>query len=774
MPELKPCIPDDTLPLNGVSVKARLASMISTIKNARAAAPAVNSAFSPLALSLAAARARGYTLAQPPVDKSFVSVNFAEIIRGAQATGEYLSVELASPGPVYAVGRGSSRIFTSFAGKTVGGIDASSAQRALNFKFAVLVEYTDAGGKKAYLLQETAAQLTGELDANKPIEAAGGVQRGNGYSVRVALLERNRILNPFNRIDWAEYINGIVPSQTSMSVSYNTNVARPYGPYWVATRPPGTPANLRFTSSAVSGSFPAYGFPADMLKHATTKHSPPATLYYGEAHREYDNRPEEGRGGAGLVDPGPFGAERGGNIEGGSRAAGGARIDRFGVVKWTAAEWSSFSQGFSLPYYTTDPNNMAPAEFTFSAGSAVQLTYAYEVPYDLEVKAATCRAMLAEYMSNTLTEPVFQSITLAVFTASFTVFKRVLGAFALGGATDTADKRVKYAGRNSKLLDLYVNRALDTTAEPGVDVAALLISGMSYTLTRSWSPNQAPPAARGVGYGQQGSNTPPSGSIVGGPSPSTWHAYQSAYTYKNGWEQGVTSFPPAQTGQRGVPVGVIVLHWGGETRAKVLGSLGTTKSTHYTVDSSGEVHQHAYIEDATWHAGVQNAWSIGIDLCTPGLIPIGQERAPRFSGFEAKSFPVLGRQHKYALARVAMYESTHQLVETLRTLYTIRDDLLGVVRDVSDGALYVVMRGGHYLAEEHASKWYGVTPHMMLALDDQNRPARVDEVFMFVYHCLRRQGNTAADAYINAIRTLEQTVLPATPTLPPRVKLLTT
>lgn len=774
MPELKPCIPDDTLPLNGVSVKARLASMISTIKNARAAAPAVNSAFSPLALSLAAARARGYTLAQPPVDKSFVSLKFAEIIRRAQALGNYLRIELASPGPVYAVGRGSSRVYTDIAGKTVAGLRVLAVKNLLGFTHAVLVEYTDASGKKTYFLQETASQLTGELDANKPIEAAGGVQYGNGYSVRVALLEQNSVLNPFNRIDWVEYVESIVPAQTTISVSYNTTVARPYGPFWVATRPPGTPANLRFTSSAVSGNFPEYGFPDDMLKHPVTKHALPTTIYYGEAHKAYDNRPEEGRGGAGLVDPGPLGEARGGGIESGSRPAGSARVDRFGVVKWTAADWSSFSQGFSLPYFTTDPNNLAPAEFAFSAGSAVQLTYAHEVPYDLEVKAATCRAMLAEYMANTLTEPVFQSITLDIFTASFTVFKRVLGAFALGAAASTDDKRVKYASRNSQLLNLYVNRGLDTTAEPGVDVAALLISNMRYTLTSAWSPNQTPPAARGVGYGEQGSNTPPAGSIVGGPSPSTWHPYQSAYAYKNGWEGGVTPFPPTQTGQRGVPVGLIVLHWGGETRAKVLGNLGATKSTHYTVDRSGEVHQHAYIEDATWHAGVQNTWSIGIDLCTPGLIPSGQERAPKFSGFEAKSFPVLGGQYKYALAPVAMYESTHQLVEKLRTLYNMRDDLLGTVRDVSDGGLYVVMRGGYYLAEDHASKWYGVTPHMMLALDDQNRPARVDEVFMFVYHCLRRQGNTAADAYTNAIRTLEQSVLPATSTLPPRVKLLTT
>ncbi|MGA1353406.1 MAG: N-acetylmuramoyl-L-alanine amidase [Candidatus Limnocylindrus sp.] len=691
-----------------------------------------------------------------------MTVQFEQAVTSLTAgAGSRLVINLRSPMPVYAVGRGESAVIAHTTASL-------SIQAALGIQNSALIEYTS-GGVKTLFLQETNSVVPVGTPTTGPIEQSGGVRRGTGYDITIVAvnLAKRTFTNPFTSMNWTSYVQGVLPPSIS-TTAYPTNTAQPYGPAWGVTRPPGTPKELRFASTLINVTDPVV--PADMLVGTTLircAFRATSGLRYGIAHPRFDNRPLEVTGGPGIIDPGPFGDQRGGGIVSPYRAPAKARIDRYGVFQWTAGEWADFSTGYTVPYY--DKSNYQVKSLELAPAKNISISNACDVPLDAERDAVKAVALLGVYMQVSNIEPAFQEILLRLFIASYTAFKAA-ALFTLPPAADRNAALSNMIAVNKAIYTATVGRGVRLEAE-GLKIDTLLTSNHAY-IHSDWQDASTQPAVAPL-YGAAVSPPPAGNLLVKGPEQSSWvPAELGGYAFVNAWG-GAHVFPPAQIGsRRGVPPGLIVLHWGGESREQILRNLGRAKSTHFTVASDGSVHQHAYLSDATWHANLQNDWAIGIDLCTPGLIPRGKEADARYRDFTPVSAPLLG-SNKYALAPVAMYESTHLLIEQLRQLYPdITDRTLGLVHDVSDGKDYVVAVGGYYLGQEHTGVWYGVTPHMMLDLDKNDAPSRADEIFMFIYHCLRRRGVASGVAYQRAQETIAQTVLRATPTLPPRIKLL--
>lgn len=755
------------------SIKEQILKLLPKIQRARAlAVKQTAQSLSPLAASIAGSFAAGGSGLASPVDSSNLTNDFIASVRSASkvSAGEALTLFMKEQGLVYAIGRDAARVHLTFAGNTDAERLATFAKTKLRMAHAVLVECAGPNGP-VFFIQETASDVAVAPVAGEPLEVMGGVVSGRKTGLRVALLDTRarKPKNAFTAIDWTEYVQGILPPEDVSAPGYSVNAKQPYGPAWGATRPPGTPANLRL--AGVATRVTPLPLPADAYTvTARVTYSPPP-LFQGRAHDEYDNRPGAREGNVGLADPGPFGDQRGRGIDTAGRPVGRARVDRYGAFLWSAAEWVEFSQGLSVSVYNKD--TFALEQIALSAPEPVTLTHAHEVPPALEQRAITAFSTLITYMAGTQVEPVFQGILLDLYTRSFSVFKRCLSALnTLQPATDEAGMKTGMRKRNAQLYELLTQRGLDLTADAGADVRGALARAGAYSIPEWRQAGETYLPAGGVEYGGATASAPPNGSIVLSEVESV-PAQLAPYVYKNAWE-GAHAFTGSQVGSRkGVPVGFVVLHWGGETREIVIRNLGDAKSTHYTVSVTGEIHQHAYLSDATWHGGVQNAWSIGIDLCTPGFLKKGDELKPRFSAFTPVTVPLFGSV-SYARGPVDLYESTHMLLERLRALYPqIGVESLGLVRDAASGDNYVIVAGGYYFDVQYIDTWYGVTSHGMIAKDDRDRPARVDDLYMFIYHCLRRAGNTSEQAYQNATRTIGQRPLPANDSLPPRIKLLT-
>lgn len=756
-----------------VSIKEQIKKLLPKIERARALATKQTAqSLSPLAASIAGSFATGASLFASPVDSSNLTNDFIASVRAASkvSAGEALTLFMKEQGPVYAIGRDAARVHLTFAGNTDAERLAAFAKAKLRMAHAVLVECTGPSGP-VFFIQETASDVTVAPAAGEPLEVMGGVVSGRKTGLRVALLDTRarKPKNAFASIDWTEYVQGILPPEDVSALGYSVNAKQPYGPAWGATRPPGTPANLRL--AGVATRVTPLPLPADAYTVAARVTYSPPVLFQGRAHDGYDNRPGSREGNVGLADPGPFGDLRGRGIDTPGRPVGRARIDRYGAFLWSAAEWVEFSQGLSVSVYNT--GTFALEQIALSAPEPVTLTHAHEVPPALEQRAITAFSTLITYLAGTQVEPVFQGILLDLYTRSFSVFKRCLSALnTLLPATDEAGMKTGMRKRNAQLYELLTQRGLDLTADAGVDVRGALARAGAYSIPEWRQQGNTYLPAGGVKYGGATASAPPNGSIVLSEVESV-PAQLAPYVYKNAWE-GAHAFTGSQVGSRkGVPIGFVVLHWGGATREDVIRNLGKEKSTHYTVSVTGEIHQHAYLSDATWHGGLQNTWSIGIDLCTPGLLEKGDELKPRFSAFTPVKVPLFGSK-SYARGPIELYESTHMLLERLRSLYPqIGVQRLGLVHDPASGDDFIVVAGGYYLGEQYISMWYGVTSHGMVAKDDNDKPSRVDDLYMFIYHCLRRAGNTSEQAYQNATRTIGQRPRPANDSLPPRIKLLT-
>ncbi len=89
--------------------------------------------------------------------------------------------------------------------------------------------------------------------------------------------------------------------------------------------------------------------------------------------------------------------------------------------------------------------------------------------------------------------------------------------------------------------------------------------------------------------------------------------------------------PSKHLRQRREPVRAIVVHHtAGEGNGTAVFNTLVKRglSVHFTIDGSGRIIQHADLDHVTFHGGVTNSWSVGIEIVNRGVPPC-LPRAPR-------------------------------------------------------------------------------------------------------------------------------------------------